>query len=719
MRDVDWAKLLDVVRQMSETRTLGSVLAYATEQALEVVGADQGYLILLGDDGALDFRVQFSRVGQIVPNPEQQVSQSIVLRVLDTGEPVVSADAQEDEEFYALASVHDLKIRSIMCLPLIAQGNILGALYIENRGGAGLFCDEDVRRMRLFASQAAVSIANAMLNEALEARVAVRTARLEETNAQLRTEIEARTQAEAALRESEERLELALVAGAHGLWDWDLRTNRVIRNARWSEMLGLSPEDVEPSIRAWELRCHAEDLARVQLLVQAHLEGRTPFFDAEYRLRTGKGDWVWVHDRGMVVERDNNGRPVRMTGTQHDVTVRKQAESMLLRAHDRLTTLQQVDFELAHKLEVNYVLRIALNAAVQLSGSSAGVIGVMEGEDVRVVHASGGYEGTVGTVVLHSQGIAGRAIRERAAVVVRDVHSDEDYVEMISETEAQMTVPLMSGERFIGVLMLETDDAAHFDDDTFNFVKLLSARIAVALDNAQAYEEIERVAEELDAFADTVAHDLKNPLSLITGYISYLAMVDPGEIGEDDYRDIMRRVDSNAHKMSEIIDALLLLAGVRKARAVKVGPLDMESAIGVVQEMLLPLITRTEGELIIPDDWPVAAGYQPWIEHVWANYISNALKYGGQPPRVELGYDVRDDGMVTFWVKDNGPGLTAEQQEQIFIPFTRVSDRKVEGHGLGLSIVQRIVTKLGGTIGVESAVGQGSVFSFTLPVVED
>ncbi len=217
MRDVEWAKLLDVVRQMSETRTLGTVLAYATEQALEVVGADYGYLILLNDDGTLDFRVQFSKSGEIDEDPEKQVSQSILTQVLETGESVVSADAQQDKQFFALASVHDLQIRSIMCLPLIAQGNILGALYIENRGGAGLFSDEDVRRMRLFASQAAVSIANAMLNEDLEARVAARTVRLEEANAQLRTEIEARTQAEAALRESEERLELALVGGAHGL----------------------------------------------------------------------------------------------------------------------------------------------------------------------------------------------------------------------------------------------------------------------------------------------------------------------------------------------------------------------------------------------------------------------------------------------------------------------------------------------------------------------
>jgi signal transduction histidine kinase len=97
--------------------------------------------------------------------------------------------------------------------------------------------------------------------------------------------------------------------------------------------------------------------------------------------------------------------------------------------------------------------------------------------------------------------------------------------------------------------------------------------------------------------------------------------------------------------------------------------------------------------------------------------MSNAIKYGGQPPRVELGADVASDGMIRFWVRDNGDGLTKAEQSRLFVPFTRLSQASVEGHGLGLSIVQRIVEKLGGAVGVESegAPGRGSVFYFTLP----
>ena len=115
------------------------------------------------------------------------------------------------------------------------------------------------------------------------------------------------------------------------------------------------------------------------------------------------------------------------------------------------------------------------------------------------------------------------------------------------------------------------------------------------------------------------------------------------------------------------------------------------------------------------DSWPRALGHAAWVEEVWANYLSNAIKYGGQPPRVMLGAEPQQDGMVRYWVRDNGPGLAPEDQARLFTPFTRLDQVRVKGHGLGLSIVRRIVEKLGGQVGVESQLGQGSTFFFILP----
>jgi signal transduction histidine kinase len=214
-----------------------------------------------------------------------------------------------------------------------------------------------------------------------------------------------------------------------------------------------------------------------------------------------------------------------------------------------------------------------------------------------------------------------------------------------------------------------------------------------------------------------VAHDLKHPLTLIVGYADVLLSErddPPAEV----LQLCARGIAGTARKMNSVIDELLLLAEVRKAD-VKTEPLDMGNIVDAARERLQPMVEQHEAEISLPDTWPTALGHEPWVEQVWVNYLSNAIKYGGERPRIELGTDVDQatppsGGSVRFWVRDHGPGLTEEEQAQLFSPFTRLGDRRTEGHGLGLSIVRRIVEKLDGQVGVESRTGEGSTFHFTL-----
>jgi signal transduction histidine kinase len=167
--------------------------------------------------------------------------------------------------------------------------------------------------------------------------------------------------------------------------------------------------------------------------------------------------------------------------------------------------------------------------------------------------------------------------------------------------------------------------------------------------------------------------------------------------------------------MNSIIAELLLLASVRK-EAVKTEPLNMAEVIDQALNRLSQMIEAYRPELIVPAEWPQVQGYAPWIEEVWVNYISNGLKYGGQPPGLELGATPQAGGLVRFWIRDNGCGLSPEKQATLFTEFTRLNEVRIEGHGLGLSIVRRIMDKLGGQAGVESSPGQGSIFYFILPV---
>lgn len=241
----------------------------------------------------------------------------------------------------------------------------------------------------------------------------------------------------------------------------------------------------------------------------------------------------------------------------------------------------------------------------------------------------------------------------------------------------------------------------------------------------QRTNELQARNADLDAFAHTVAHDLKN---LLTGLVmrsdalsKYAADMSPEVIHQ-----WLNKIANAGQKMASIIDALLLLARVRQASEIETQPLDMAAIVDEVIARLSDHIATSNAGIVKPQEWPAAVGYGPWIEQVWINYMSNALKYGGTPARVVLGAqevscagEGEGDAMARFWVQDNGPGLTSEQQSKLFNQFTRLDEEHAEGHGLGLSIVQRIVEKLGGEFGVESEVGQGSTFWFTLPLAEE
>jgi len=225
--------------------------------------------------------------------------------------------------------------------------------------------------------------------------------------------------------------------------------------------------------------------------------------------------------------------------------------------------------------------------------------------------------------------------------------------------------------------------------------------------------ELQARNAELDAFAHTVAHDIKNPLHLMLGYAdmvveNYIRL--PAEMVVESLRFVLK----SGRKLNSIIDSLLMLSQVRQQDIV-VESLDME---GIVAEARLRVshLIDDQTEISVPAWWPRALGYEPWVEEVWANYLGNALKYGGPAARIELGGEWQPDGMVRFWIRDHGRGIAPQDLARLFTAFYQ-TDYARGGHGLGLSIVKRIVERLGGTVGVESSgvPGEGSVFSFTLP----
>lgn len=231
-------------------------------------------------------------------------------------------------------------------------------------------------------------------------------------------------------------------------------------------------------------------------------------------------------------------------------------------------------------------------------------------------------------------------------------------------------------------------------------------------------QEKEQLIYDLDSFSHTVAHDLKGMLSAI---VSASNIVKHGidDMSKDELLEINDLIGESATKTMHITTELLTLASVRQQEIKRVA-VNMQKVVLDSISRLKDVIQASDTKIIFPDTWPEVLGYEAWLEEVWLNYISNAIKYGGTPPVIQIGSDILPEDRVKFWIKDNGKGLSPDEMALLFNKFTRLDTIRAEGHGLGLSIVKRIVEKLNGEVGVESQniPDEGCVFYFILPLAK-
>lgn len=245
-------------------------------------------------------------------------------------------------------------------------------------------------------------------------------------------------------------------------------------------------------------------------------------------------------------------------------------------------------------------------------------------------------------------------------------------------------------------------------------ITIAIARFADMQELRRLNSDLEARNEELDAFAQTVAHGLQNPLAVIAG-LSEVLSKHTDNMPAEEIKECANDIERAVRTMSRTTRQLLLLARARKTD-VGTEPLDMANIVTEAQRRISNMIEEYKAEIIVPTSWPVAMGYGPWIEEVWVNYLSNAIKHSGKPPQIELGSSEQSEGGICFWIRDNGNSILPEDQEKLFTPFTRLKRSSAEGYGLGLSIVRCIVEKLGGQVSVRSDdTGKGNTFTFTLP----
>jgi PAS domain S-box-containing protein len=376
---------------------------------------------------------------------------------------------------------------------------------------------EDEARTRsivsIFAARAAAelqrkwaAIALHRVNDELEQRVRERTIELE-------SEIVDRTEAEAALRESEERWQLVLKGTGDGIWDWNPVTNRVFFSTRWKEMLGYTDDEIGNNLEEWSSRVHPEDLERVMAAVQEHLARQTPFYITEHRMRCKDGSYKWILDRGQA-QWDAAGNPVRVVGSHTDIGDRKRSEEALQANEIRLRKQQLAMVELAKK-QVSYAenLELALQEITQIAARTLDVGRVsvwfytQDDSRIRCAHM---YELTADR---HSQGMElsvadyplyFHAIHTDPSIVADNARQDPRTSEFSAEylathsIDAMLDVPIRVGDRIVGILCHEhVGQPRIWAVEEQNFANYLAHAIALVLEgrDRDRIEAIRRASE--------------------------------------------------------------------------------------------------------------------------------------------------------------------------------------------------------------------------------
>jgi signal transduction histidine kinase/DNA-binding NarL/FixJ family response regulator len=320
-----------------------------------------------------------------------------------------------------------------------------------------------------------------------------------------------------------------------------------------------------------------------------------------------------------------------------------------------------------------------------------------------------------GIIIVNKKGIV-RFVNPSAEKLLRS--DKEDLLgqlfsfPVVQDGTAELTVKRRSG----GTASIEM----RLVDTEWEGEKVYQASLRDISTHQQDKEKIQKKANELsiqnlalDEFAHTMAHQVQGLLSQMVGYASYIEMHYTDELHAE-VETSLNRIIQSGNKMNNVISELLLLASMRSDE-LKIDPLNMKRIVSEVKKRLRFQISAHNAAIKEPETWPVPRGHDAWIEEALLNYVSNGIKYGGKPPQIELGATVLPEGMIRIWVKDNGQGLSKSDQERLFVPHTRLHQINVTGDGLGLSIVRRIIHRCGGKVGVESELGKGSLFWFTLP----
>ena len=488
------------------------------------------------------------------------------------------------------------------------------------------------------------------------------------------------------ISDSEERWKFALEGAGDGVWDWNIAAGNLTLSKRWFEIQGFSEDELEQDISAWAKLVHPDDARQVDLALNDHLEGRTPQFACEHRVRCADGEYKWILGRGMVVSRDAQGKAMRAIGTHSDITGRKLAEL----EHEQLLQIimQSPDFISTSDMQAH--LKFLNPAGARMVGLPEDVD--LAGLQIKDMHpawaAKRVHEEGIPTVLQQgcwqSENALYNAVEGREIPVsqILLVHRDADGIPLLFSTIMRDITGFKQAEKALQQAILSAEAA-------------------------------NRAKSE---FLANMSHEIRTPMNAILGMAEILS---ESELSADQrkYVGVFQNAGSN---LLELINDILDMSKVEAGQMeLCMADFSLERALEELLELHAVKASGKGLELVLDMDSSVPEsvhGDAQRLKQCLTNLVGNAIKFS---PRGLIVLTVRALGgdMLEFSVSDCGIGIPAEKRESIFDAFSQADGsitRQFGGTGLGLTITRRLVKLMGGEIRAYSEEGKGSTFVFNV-----
>ncbi|MEO5354616.1 MAG: CHASE domain-containing protein [Magnetococcus sp. XQGC-1] len=499
------------------------------------------------------------------------------------------------------------------------------------------------------------------------------------------------------LQESRLRWQFALEGSGDGLWDWNIAEGSVFFSRRWKEMLGYGEDEIGHVLAEWEKRVHPEDKTATLAAVHAHFTGKSPVYVNEHRMQCKDGHWKWILDRGMVVERSEDGTPLRMIGTHADITKRKQMELALReeaeknkRFSDIMDDVDAYIYIKDSRRRYTYANRMTLDL---FRCSREALLG--KGDENFFTS-----EDALSRLISVDNHVLTTGESSRVEMAVAPISTGETRYYL----EAKRPIYDEEG-RIWGLSGVSTD---------------ITAQKRTEEELRQAKEQAEAASKAKGEFLATMSHEIRTPMNVVLGMSEVLLETDL----DPEQNRLVQTMHRSGKALLGVINDVLDFSRIESGRF-SIAALPFSPRQVVMETARLMRMTAEEKGLSLPEavaaDLPDAIlGDDGRLRQVLINLLGNAIKFthSGQVS-VELALHPEEPDTLLFSVSDSGIGIAPEHLGRIFEHFTQADSgiaRRYGGTGLGLAISQKLVELMGGRIWVESRLGQGSTFFFTLPV---